>query len=385
MSSLRNIVMLVVLVLGAVAQATTINVRRDGTGDYATIQPALDAAADGDTILIGPGEYTESTTVRPPGWAYDIQSYADLRCDNLTVIGAGADVTVIGPVSYQGNDETGGPAGLSYGGRGTLRISDLGIRHAYAMYVIGVLYMDRCLLANNTIGLSWNPSGPGGWVRDSVFEATEPIFDAMSFAIGYGGLGSGILLERCRFGRPGVLSEIQHIEVVDSEMPGIDVYDGTHVVFRRCKSTGGNVGVSQSMGGGGLCEIYDCELDGATAAVTLSSSAPGARYIIQNSRLTGGNYAVLWLGRYSGPCEIRGCDLIKGAGPVAYCEANGPVVTHDMRNNYWGTAAELTIRTWIVDINDNASIGATVLYSPFSGQSLPTEVTTWGALKSLFR
>ncbi|MDP2324951.1 MAG: hypothetical protein Q8N51_13110, partial [Gammaproteobacteria bacterium] len=154
----RNLIAGLVMLLSTAAGASTWSVQRDGSGHFTAIQLALDAAADGDTILIGPGEYTESTTIRPPGWAYDIQSYADLRCDNLTIIGAGADVTVIGPPTYQGNAATGNPAGLSYGGRGTLHIRDLGIRHSYAMYVIGILYMDRCRLANNSIGLSWNPS-----------------------------------------------------------------------------------------------------------------------------------------------------------------------------------------------------------------------------------
>lgn len=383
----RRIAVVGMLMLSAVAsEGSTWTVERDGTGDFSTIQPALDAAADGDTILIGPGEYAEATSVRLPGWAYNIESYAHLRCDNLTIIGAGADITVIGPATFQGNDETGGPAGLSYSvGGGVLHMSDIGIRHCYAMFVEGILYADRCKFANNSIGLTWNPSGPGGRVRGSVFEVTEPIFDAMSFAIGYGGAGSGIVLEQCRIGRPGVIRRVQGIDVIDCVMPGVDVYDGAHVVFRRCKLIGGNVGVSQSMGGGGVCEIYDCELDGATAAVTLSSSAPGARYIIQNSRLAGGNYAVLWLANNAGLCEVSGCDFIKGAGPVTYCEANGPAVTHDMRNNYWGTAVEATIRSWIIDHNDNAAIGATVLYSPFAGQSVPTEFTSWGDLKASYR
>jgi hypothetical protein len=80
-------ILAVLALLATTVAASTWSVQRDGTGDFTTVQPALDAAADGDTILIGPGEYTESTTVRLPGWAYDIRSYAHLRCDNLTIIG----------------------------------------------------------------------------------------------------------------------------------------------------------------------------------------------------------------------------------------------------------------------------------------------------------
>lgn len=375
---------IVVTFMASAAMSSTWSVQRDGTGDFTTIQPALDAAADGDTILIGPGEYTESTTIRPPGWAYDIQSYADLRCDDLTIIGAGMDATVIGPATYLANAD-GDPAGLSYGGRGTLHISDVGIRHSYAMYVIGYLFMERCHFTNNKRGLSWNPSGPGGWVRDSVFEVTEPIFDPESFQIGYTGLGSGISLERCRFGDPGVLRDVQGVSVVDCALRGVDLYGNVHVVLQRCTSSGANVGISFLDGGSGLCEIYDCEMSGASAAVVVSNTASNARYVVENSRLEGGNYAVFWSRRGAGPCSFSGCDLLRGSGQVVLCEPNSPVVTHDLRNNYWGTTDDATIRSWIIDHADNPQIGATVLYTPFAGQSVPAETTTWGDLKALFR
>lgn len=384
---MRQVLLTNVLValLASVAAASTWSVQRDGSGDFTTIQPALDAAADGDTVLIGPGEYTEATMVRLPDSVYEIQSYADVRCDNLTIIGAGAESTVIGPTTYLGNRATGEPAGLSYGGGGMLYVSDVGIRHTYTTFVLGILHMDRCHLSDNTIGLWWEPSGPGGWVRDSVIEVTESIFDPSSFYIGAGGLGADIVLERNRFGDPGDLRECQGVTLVDCELRGLDLYDGVEVVLRRCSSAGANVGVSFLQGYGGMCEIFDCELSGDTAAVVIGNSTVGSRYMIENSRLVGGNYAAFWSGRFAGPCVISGCDLIKGAGQVALCDPNGPVITHDLRNNYWGTTDEATIRSWIIDHADNPQIGATVLYSPFAGQSVPTETTSWGDLKALFR
>jgi hypothetical protein len=77
--------------------------------------------------------------------------------------------------------------------------------------------------------------------------------------------------------------------------------------------------------------------------------------------------------------------LIKGAGPVVRCEPNGPAVTHDLRNNFWGTTDDTMIRSWIVGASSSPSSGATVLYAPFAGQSVPTESTSWGDLKAIFR
>ncbi len=84
---------------------------------------------------------------------------------------------------------------------------------------------------------------------------------------------------------------------------------------------------------------------------------------------------------------IHGSDLHKGSGAVITCirPAAWGAVIHDLTNNYWGTTSEADIRSWIVDHTDNPSIGATVLYTPFAGQSVPTETTTWGDLKALFR
>lgn len=374
----------IMLLLATGARAATWSVQRDGSGDFATIQPALDAAAAGDTILIGPGEYTEAVAIRPPGWASDIQSYADVRCDDLTIVGAGANITVIGPPTYEANAE-GDPAGLSYGGGRSLTISDLGIRNSYAMYVVGTVFMDRCHFTNNKRGLIWEPRGPGGWVRDSVFETTQYIFDAESFNIGYGGLGSAIVLERCRFGNFAVVRAVNGMVIRDSDLTGMHIYSGGRVQVERCRAGAANSGILLSMGSGNFCSIIDSEVQDSLAALMVSESSPGGSFSVHNSRLSGGSYGVLWLQRYSGPCEVHNCDLIKGTGPVVTCDPSGPVVTHDLMNNYWGTTDEATIQSWIIDRADALNIGATVLYSPFAGQSVPTESTSWGDLKALWR
>ncbi|MBN1886096.1 MAG: right-handed parallel beta-helix repeat-containing protein [Candidatus Krumholzibacteriota bacterium] len=49
------------------AEGATILVRQDGTGDYTLIRPGISAATNGDTVLVGPGEYYEPTIeIRKP-------------------------------------------------------------------------------------------------------------------------------------------------------------------------------------------------------------------------------------------------------------------------------------------------------------------------------
>ena len=72
MSSLRAYA--VVLLACPLCAAATIVVDRFGTGDYTAIQPAVDAANDGDTVLVGLGAYLISAPIRFHGKSIRVQS-----------------------------------------------------------------------------------------------------------------------------------------------------------------------------------------------------------------------------------------------------------------------------------------------------------------------
>ncbi|MCD4827913.1 MAG: hypothetical protein K8R90_00590, partial [Candidatus Cloacimonetes bacterium] len=57
---MRRFLLLVALCLAVALSGVTLTVRQDGMGDYTEIQSAIDASADGDTVLAWPGRYFEN-------------------------------------------------------------------------------------------------------------------------------------------------------------------------------------------------------------------------------------------------------------------------------------------------------------------------------------
>lgn len=371
------------LLLADMAGAATISVRKDGTGDYMVLQQALDVAASGDTVLVGPGEYTESSMVRLDGYGYDIESFGFFRATNVTLLGSGMDVTFIGPISFEGNAGTLSPKCMVQDiGGGWLRVGKLTLRNCFeGLYVDGVLFMDQCRLASNRTGVVWNNVGSGGKIENSVVDGATSSGAAAAFDIGALAGGSNLVIGNCSFDSYGVVRGVQGIAFLDCDLDGLDLYAGTVASLDRCSGTY----LGMYLGAGSYCAVRDSELGHADGAMWIDQSAPGGRFVVENSRLAGGLHGVLYSGDGAGPCAIHNCDLVKGSGPMVECAFSATQVTHDLSNNYWGTTSESDIQGWIYDHTDNPGRGATVIYSPFSGQSVPTESTTWGELKALFR
>lgn len=63
----RFFLLLAIIALATVLPLSTASARRilNVPGDYPTIQAAIDAASRGDTVLVAPGEYVESITLKP--------------------------------------------------------------------------------------------------------------------------------------------------------------------------------------------------------------------------------------------------------------------------------------------------------------------------------
>lgn len=382
--SLRALGQLAVLMIPALVSAATITVRKDGSGDYSVLQNALDAVANGDTILIGPGDFADPTTIALPGYSYPVVSYAVVRTPELTIIGSGAGITAIGPTNFEGGGVPNTPQGLTCDmADARLTIRNLTVGNCeLGLVVRGVLTMSDCQVHNTNIGMYWLPSGSGGLLQRTRFTGTWALG---SLGIGDGTAAPGGLVEDCSI--PGTLQVrgVQGLTVRDCELGSVYLMLGATMNLSRCSTSASGPGVALASGAGGYCGVEDCVIRGASSALTVDPSAPGARFVVSNSRLEGGTGAILWARSGSGPCVIHSSDLVKGAGVAVRCDNSSASVVHDLTNNWWGTSSAAEIASWIVDNSDDPNIGSIVLYSPFAGQSVPTESTSWGELKASYR
>lgn len=376
---IRSPLLLLAITLPALASAATITVRKDGTGQYRVLQQALDVAARGDTILIGPGEFADRTTVLLPNWTYQVESFAVLRADDVTIIGAGAGETTIGPVNDEsccGLPDT--PQAISYDvGNGSISLRDLTVQNsALGVWAKGTLNLDHCEFRRNAGGVKWVAAGGGGHIRDTEFGGGGLVIS---------GTGSGIEVVRSRISGGAAFFYARGPEVRDSEIGDVTLMVGAQISLLRCTSLPGSVGIRLAGPGGNLCEVDDCTIGGSYAALNIDQSAIDGRFLVNNSRLVGGSQAVLLVAAGSGACAIHGSDLVRGAGPAVVCGRSTASVTHDLTGNYWGTSNAADIRSWIIDHADDPNIGATVLYDPFAGQTVPVESLSWGTVKAHFR
>jgi hypothetical protein len=162
----------------AVAHANTLYVSPDGAGGaYTSIQAALNAARDGDTISVAAGTYAESLSWR-----------ANLRPSNLTIQGAGADRTFIDPSA------PGGPGGRclsTWQLRSSAHIDGFTFQHGSADNGGGMfndsasnITVTNCVFRDNSV------TGNGGGMYNYYF--SQPTLINCTFTNNAAGVGGGM-------------------------------------------------------------------------------------------------------------------------------------------------------------------------------------------------
>jgi hypothetical protein len=358
--------------------AETWRVEKDGSADFTVIQEALDVSSPGDTVLIGPGRFTETTTVVVPGWTED--TYAVVWTDSVTIIGSGADVTIIGPESQEKQPSYDRPKGLLGLYAEGCRVSNLSVENIRdGVYWEGGLEIAECTIRECVDALISHPSG-GLSVSDVLFEQNS------SHAILAWGPCPDMRVMNCEF--------------ADSES-GISVVGLGYLLVADCTFTNHVVSVQYDSTIG---EIRSCNFFNSTNVDVVSI---GSHLTLTNCRLSPAYRSISastwgWL-RGSGNVipagegeRIRICNTLFYFNGNNISRTDSPYIRldcfmslpHDILDftgNYWGTTNADSISANIIDGNDEPEIHAFVDFLPFSDVPVSNTKKSWGDLKSMFR
>jgi len=385
---------LIVLFIGLIgpAQSATIRVAKDGSGDYLIIQEAVDAAASGDTVLVGPGRYNEGQVVSTPGWTEFVRVL--VHHAELTIIGSGADQTIIGPVEDYNRSAQGRDRGVYVGrwfGCDRVRVDGIGFENMWggvAGAVAGDVFVSRCRFEGNETGVLFAGSSDLS-VSDSEFQRVGAPWGILL----YTNSADNVIVRRCTFTQADELDG----------PTGLAQFDGTlDVTIDACVFVGGTLGVTfygaegsigrlancsiagQTLNGLGVngqtVDVVSCEFEGQSRAVYAFS--PYWPLNITDTvfrNVTNYTFGI----DYVGELNVHGCVLAHGPEYTFFqleClnKADGELGHLDLAGNDWGTTDADSIASWIY------SCDYIVDYIPFIGQQVATEKQSIGGLKALF-
>lgn len=394
---LRAVVLFLALIVVIPASAATIHVARDGSGEFTTIQAAVDAAASGDTIMIGPGRYNEGAIVTCPGWTEFVRVL--VRQDELTLIGAGPDQSIIGPTTpwtlSQGWN-VGIQTGPYWGSRHVL-ILGLGFENmAFAVRSADAseaTTIRNCRFYMNAYGLMFYNGGALD-VSDCTFDFMPRNYRHLT-ALGM----QSVRVSNCQFNLAAEniwRQKAVHVEATsaadfsgcafeggDSGMAlvGVGLTRIDNCVFNDQTSTDGQNPMGVEVVGGTVI-MSNCIFDAQTNAI-FASESPDIE--ITNTRILSTSETSLNFETFSS-LKVHDCVLAHGPRYTVWqefpCDSKVAAVSlpHlDMINNDWGTSNADSIAAWI------RTCEYVVDYVPFMGQPVPMESTSWGNLKAQYR
>ena len=373
--------LIALLFLYSAASGAVLRVEKDGSGDYTAIQPAVDNASPGDTILVGPGRYTEHQSFAPSGQVF-FDTYVAVTVDSLTIKGTNRDAVIIGPAvpNIVGFDPTGIMTSVYLS---KMTVSTLTVENVYGgIYPFVGTLIDNCVFHGCGLGIS-SACNSGLIVRNSRFveciDSGIAVFDETPATI----------IEDCEFGQCSC---------------GVAVIGAQYALIRDCVFQGGAAGVQYESGATGTierCRFVDqissgiAVFTGAVVSawenhasgcqVSIDVSGFGARVTGERNILRGGSYATVWVN--TGRVELHNNHILYDGGHLVRAGAfvNPPDVTLDLQNNYWGIADRDSIAGLIYDGNDDPNVHAFVDFEPYSITPLPAEQKSLGSVKNLYR
>ena len=376
---------------------TTFFVERDGGGDFTVIQHAVNAAASGDTIRIGPGRFDEQSWVTSPGWSDSVRVL--VTQEELTIIGSGPE-TIIGQElpweSGQGAHK--GIVASDWWGNFIVRIENIRFENMRDAIYTGYEFEDNCVLEVRGCTFSRNYDSLTLLGTNGTAEILDCTFDYLAtngtHLVAWG--QDEMIISGCVF------------RMVDNiyGQGAVNLNGVNNSSVTSCEFYSGSVGVSSSFGsplvindclfdGQGLVAVYPGDIVVATLErctfrnqkYALQSPTWSNQITMTSSVVESVSDCSLFLS-HTGNLSIQNCDLAKGDIGVVWvldrapCDHTGVL---DMTNNYWGTDNPDSIRAWIWDSNDSEDACYSVDFEPFESESTPTEKQSLGGFRAMFR
>lgn len=377
--SKRAMTTLILLLLPVLVQGRVWHVEKDGSGDFTVIQDAVDAAASGDTVRIGPGRYEEYAPHEIAGHPYNMHVFISGK--DLVLLGAGADATVIGQTEQDWNEVTMG-IDVEYcsGIVSSLSVqnSEYGVDVAY-----GSAAIDNCSFSHSRYGIEVDVSGNSA-IDGCVFMDNR--FGVWVYT------ASGV----CTISDSDFSSDVPRSVGVECQSPAgatvvnstfHDLVDGVQYsfhangriegcVFEDCSYAAVNVTDGSVLG------IVDCEMEGGVYNI----NCDWAYFSGSGNILHGGTIAAIRCDHYASSMHESVIHNLPGGLLVKLAFFNNPpVVKLDFTHNDWGYDDPDSIAALIWDGNDDPSIYGVVDFEPFDAPGVANERKSWGDLKNLYR
>jgi len=354
-------------------------------GDFTDIQPAVDAASEGDTIRIGPGRFD---TLRPcvaPAWTEDV--VVAVTKNDLTFIGSGIGVTIIGTASsfapYGENPKCfcaiepldctiqdmtieNVERGI-YWSFGSLTVSNCEFNGAVQSYRGLGVWCNSLLVRDCDFNLSNGASGIGLYANSTDISVLDSRFRGNS-------AGTGVVV----VGATGV--SIANCSITDI-VAGMQFEQGSSAVVSNCYLENASVAGIAILDNSNV-EIMESELQNSTRGLYLGTAAT---VVGVSTEITGSTYQAIWLTGNS-VLNLKNCHILPASGLAVQCASYpGPQIVQDLTANYWGTTDPEAIAELIWDGNDDPSLMTTVDFLPLADGPVAEEPTSWGDLKAMFR
>ena len=391
------VILVILILIEAPAMASVWHVDREGMGDFLEIQAAVERAASGDTIFVGPGRYLKltETCIDSPDSAHIVLN------KNLTIIGSGAAETVIGPINpWHISEPVVAGVLVSNCGNNTFHLEGLGIENIY----VGILgssegtfgSIKNCAISGH--GYGFFLAADNIQIEHCQFYPTTDQFPEPS-GITY--VGSGVCeIVDCSF--LGSFDDIKRpVKIINNGSGQMNV--------RSCMFSGGGAAVWARGGSTRLfeCTIFDYSVCGmAVGSGTLSAADCFVRNVGVGVKETDAfNHLEIErcffedvvtatyqsIGLTSG--YFHDNVLAKGERYVAFIppgdkdDSMREEYTFDMTDNWWGTDNPDTIRAWIKDVDDYPEYPfyPRFVFEPFKTNPVSTEKHSLEAVKSMFR